>query len=193
MRKAKARWPNLNNFSLIALCAGCVLVGDAIIEPLWMMLGFYTYPGPLGPILFKGHYYQWPLIDGILVACWVTSMACIRYFINDKGENLGERGLHQLRVTGTKKTIVHLLALNGAMTMAFMAYDVPAAVVGLYSSPWPKDITSRSYFLDGLCGPGTNRACPGPAIPVPRRDSAHVGVNGDLVIPAGTNLPSLAR
>lgn len=72
------------------------------------------------------------------------------------------------------------------MATGQLTYKVPMARFGLYSSPWPEDITRRSYLTDGFCGAGaeearTNYSCPGPAIPIPRPDSANVGRDGKLV------------
>jgi hypothetical protein len=76
--------------------------------------------------------------------------------------------------------VVQFLALAGAINATFLLYNVPAAISGLYASPWPEDITRRSYFTNGICGSGTTYACSGPAIPIPRPDSLHVTPNGEL-------------
>ena len=200
LRKVKERWPHLGAFGLLSGCFGVLCVFFSLIEPVWMTLGFYTYPGAIkGLTVFHGRYYQYPIYCAILGAVWVTFMASFRYFRNDRGETLAERGLDQLRVTGMKRTGIRFLALSGAMTTAFMCYAIPGAIIGLYSDPWPKDITSRSYFVHGICGPGATEwiqdenmarngeyACPGPNVPIPRRNSVHLGPDGKLVVPAGS-------
>ena len=76
--------------------------------------------------------------------------------------------------------------------IVMMTYNLPTAIVaGAHSSPWPRALQARSYLMDGVCGPRTNRACPGPAVPLPRGNgSAYEGVGGRLVIPSGTRTPS---
>jgi hypothetical protein len=75
---------------------------------------------------------------------------------------------------------VRFLALVGACNVIFLVcYSLPNALLGLYASPWPKDVIDRSYF-SYLCGPGTDYACPGPGIPIPRPDSVHVDPDGRL-------------
>jgi hypothetical protein len=78
-----------------------------------------------------------------------------------------------------------------------VVYTLPHMFVGAHSRTWNDDIQKRSYFLDGICGGGSGRACPGPAVPLVRNDnsgggggSAYVGSDGKLHIPTGTVLPS---
>jgi hypothetical protein len=86
-----------------------------------------------------------------------------------------------------RKAGIRLLALIGlGNVLFFFVYNMPQGILGLYSSPWPQDILDRSYLTDGLCGPGTSYACPGPGVPIPRPDSAHLGPNGELMIPGAT-------
>jgi hypothetical protein len=73
--------------------------------------------------------------------------------------------------------------------ITFGTYNLPMSILGLYSSPFPKDILDRSYFMDGLCGPGTSYACPGTNVPIPRRDSAHLDPAGNLIVPTKSCWP----
>jgi hypothetical protein len=70
-------------------------------------------------------------------------------------------------------------------------------VIGLHPAAWPRDVQSRSYFTDYICGAGTDRACPGPAVPLvrndngnPRAGSAYLDPTGKLVVPPATKLPA---
>lgn len=188
MRMVKERRPQVGPVGLIAACWIAALAFDLLVEIPSLRTGVWAYPGGIEWLtLFHGHYYQFPIYEGLLVATWFTALASCRYFRNDKGQTFGERGLDELRVKGPKKTGVRFLALVGIINFAVMvAYSIPSAIVGLYSSPWPEDITSRSYFMNGAyCGEKKNQACGGPGVPIPRRDSAHLSPDGTL-IPAGT-------
>src|SRR5204863_10981 len=61
--------------------------------------------------------------------------------------------------------------------------------VGLFWGPhggtFPTDITKRSYFMYGVCGPGTDYMCPGPDVPLPKMNGLHVNPEGQLVGPKG--------
>jgi hypothetical protein len=196
-RKVRARWPQLGTAGLLALWFCAFFVVDLIVEPPWLAVGLYAYPGAIEWLtLFHGHYYQFPIYEAVMVGLWWTVMTSLRYFKNDKDETIAERGIDRVRVTGRAKTVVRFLALVGAVNIGQLSYNIPAALFGLYASPWPKDITDRSYLTNGLCGPnaedytGVKNACSGPAVPIPRRDSARLGPDGTLVVPAGTELPT---
>jgi hypothetical protein len=194
MRWARRRWPGLSTVGLIGVTALFFFTFDLTLESICMRLGFWAYPGAISWLtMFHGHYYQLPLTEVLIITPWWTSFTCIRYFKNDKGETLAERGLERLRVQGKRRTGVRFLALVGIYNIAFLAfYNIPAAVQGLWASPWPQDILERRYLTNGLCGPGTDYACPGPGLPINRPDSVHVSPDGRLVVPEGTKLPSPA-
>jgi hypothetical protein len=190
MRKAKGRWPRMGKFGLLGICFGLVFTFDVMLEPLHLRLGFYSYPGAISWLtLNHGHYYQYPLYEGFFVACLCTAWAAIRFFRDDKGYTLAERGIDDVRASGKKKTALRFLGLMGACQVAlFLMYNGPLMLLSLYSSPWPADIQNRSYLTNGLCGTGSGYACPGPEIPINRPDSAHLDPNGRLVVPQGTTV-----
>ena len=69
------------------------------------------------------------------------------------------------------------------------------SLFGSKSTEWPADLTSRSYMTDGLCGAGTPRACPGPAVPLYRGDgrkqvSVQIGEHGEVTYQTGGELPT---
>jgi hypothetical protein len=192
MRRAKARWPHMGKFGLAMCCMGVFVIADLIVEPMFLFLGFYTYPGAISWMtLSHGHYYQLPLYEAVLFPATVTVWTCLRHFRNDRGQTVAERGSDELPRKARQKTVLRFLALVGITNALYLAfYNIPHSFFALHSSPWPEDITSRSYFTNGLCGPGTEYACPSPAIPINRPDSVHVSPEGTLVVPAGTKLPS---
>jgi hypothetical protein len=57
--------------------------------------------------------------------------------------------------------------------------------------PYPADIQKRSYFTQGICGARTDRACPGPSIPIPLPGSAYINQEGGLSYPPGWVEPEL--
>jgi hypothetical protein len=190
MRKAKARWPRMSPIGLVLTCLVFFVVWDAILEPIFLLMGIYTYPGAIPWLtIFHGHYYQYPVYEALMAGAWWTAFACARYFKDDKGQTLAERGIDRVRLKGGKRTGLRLLAFVGIMNSAFLVYNIPAAYMGLYAGPWPKDITSRSYLTDGACGPGTNFACSGPSVPIPRPESNRIGLHGGVVNSFGKAVP----
>lgn len=190
IRKARARWPRMGHAGLFALIFVPLLVINAVVEIGFLRLGLYAYPAAWGPTAFKGHYYQYPLIIAFLWGgCFWTAMTAIRYFKDDRGRTLAERGIDEVRATPRQKTGLRLLALVGLVNAMFMVFNIALMNVAARAGAWPDDVVERSYLTNGLCGPGTDYACPGPAIPMARPRSAHVGSDGTLVVPEGLRLP----
>jgi hypothetical protein len=85
---------------------------------------------------------------------------------------------------------VRFLALLASCHLIyFFSYNVWAFHIGTHQQNWPKAVQERTYLLNGVCGEGTDRLCPGPAVPNSKPGSSYVGRDGELVVPAGTELP----
>jgi hypothetical protein len=182
MRKARARWPRLGNFGLLSGTFLGFLLFDMLVEAPMLTLGFFSFPGAIrGITLFDGHYYQFPLTEAFFMSVIWTAWSALRFFRDDKGRTLAERGIDDLRISERGRTGVRFLAVVGAVNaILFVLYMAPVAVVGLYSGPWPDDIKNRSYFVNGQCGEGTTYRCPGPGVPIPRRNSVHITPEGGV-------------
>jgi hypothetical protein len=186
MRKTKERWPGLGVVSLIGISFGICTVVDLVFEPIFMRQGLWVYPGAIRKLsVFSGTYYQFPIYEGVIASIWWLGLACLRHFRNDRGETFAERGLDRVRVGGAKRTGLRFLALVGAMNLTVLAYGLAMQLPVLHSDTWPKAITDRSYLMGGVCGEGTDFACPGPGIPIYRKGAAHFTPEGELRVPAG--------
>ena len=88
---------------------------------------------------------------------------------------------------------LRFLSVSGVVTSIFFVfYHLPMMHFALVGHAWPQDVQQRSYFTPGLCGEGTSYACPGPDVPIPRRNtSLHVNPDGQLVVPE--RLPDTRR
>ncbi len=191
MRKVQARRPTTSRLGLAMASFGLLLLVDIIVEPLWLICGQYSYVSAIKELtVFHGHFYQFPVYEALIwPGCW-TMMACLRFFRDDRGNTLVERGIDNLSVTGKAKTILRFLAFAGVFNVLLLFfYNLPMAVVGVRSDPWPADVVERSYFTNGLCGQGTSYACPADGVPIPHDNSAHIGPNGELIVPQGAQLP----
>lgn len=179
LRKVRARYPHLSTVQVLGISFVWLCIGDLVLESIWVRLGFFVYPGAIPSLtLFHGHYYQFPVYEAFIMGFFGTAITSIRLFRNDRGEILPEYGLERLAIR--RKNPVRLLAIVGAVNVGFLCYNVPAAIAGMYAGAWPEDIQQRSYFTTGLCGPGTDYACPGPGVPVNRRESRHLRPDGSL-------------
>jgi hypothetical protein len=185
MRQARTRWPGLSNVRLALFSLAGVFVIDFVLELFWMRLGAYNYAGAVKSLtLFHGHYYQFPVYEVVLWGGAWAGFAFVRFFRDDKGHTVAERGVEELRVTNKQKTTVRFLAIVGIMNVIFLGYSLSWNWLSLHSDAWPADIQNRSYFRSGLCGPGTDYACPGPDTPIHRRGAAHLDPDGYVITPA---------
>jgi hypothetical protein len=185
MGRARARWPSLSTFGLVGSTLAFMIVADIIVETVWMLLGWWAWGGSISWLTINhGHYYQYPIYEGVFWGATWTAWSCLRYFVDDKGRTVVERGIDDVRVRGWKLTWLRGLALGGICNVIYLAcYIIPINWFGMHAAAWPADVQSRSYLTDGLCGPGTTYACSSPAIPIPRTGSAHVAPDGQLVVP----------
>jgi Spirocyclase AveC-like len=193
LRGVEKRWPKVGVPGAIAAAFLSVAVLDIVAEVLWLRTSFYEYPGAPGPRLFSNSYMAFPLLESVLIPLMVVPFALLLRYRDDRGYTVIERGIEQLRLGGRAKVALRFLALLGASQLIFLAcFTIPAYQMGANQHAWPKQVQERSYFLDGVCGAGTGRLCPGPAIPNSRPDSAFVGSNGTLVVPRSVRLPTPA-
>jgi hypothetical protein len=161
MRKAKERWPQLGVAGLVGVAFAFMVVFDLFAENVWIKTGAYVYGGSIPELTVSaGHWYQFPLYEAPWFGATWAAWACMRYFKNDKGESLADRGLSRLKGSSFKKRTVQVLAVLGLMnTMFFTTYAVPGLWFVTHLGAYPKDIVDRSYFTTGVCGQGTNVSC----------------------------------
>lgn len=194
MRKFKARYPRTGTLGMIGFAWGLFFLFDVFIEAIvWMPLGFFSFPGAHGEVSINaGTYYQYPIYEGLMWGGLWASWACLRYFKNDQGETVMERGVSQLRIGRKSKTAVRFLAIFAGLSLAYnVVYNLPAQWVGTHADSWPADVQERSYLTNNICGGNTDRACPGADIPNPRgMNSIRLDPDGKLVVPPGAQLPT---
>jgi hypothetical protein len=181
MSAAKRRWPSIGPGRLVLVCLAFTMLADVVIEGLFYMpLGFWSYAGGHWAIN-AGHYYQYPVHEIICGGAVFAMFVCLRYFTNDRGETIAERGIDRIRTTPARKVLLRGLAIVAFVHIGFLAtYHLPQAIFGLNSTRWPQDVQSRSYFTNHICGPETDRACPGPTVPNSRPDSPYLNRSGGL-------------
>lgn len=177
MRRAKAHWPGMPRLGLVAICFAVMVPFDIVFEGIvFMPLGSWEYPG--GHIkIFADTYHAYPLNEALTTGVIFTMFACIKYFVDDRGLSLAERGAERLG-GGVRATGVRLLAVSGLITLAMtLGYSLPNTWFGAHSTSWNEDIQRRSY-LTYTCGEGPGLACPAPDIPLLRNSNGDGGMNG---------------
>jgi hypothetical protein len=192
MRKAKSRWPNISTLGLIGIIVVWAFFFDLVIEGMFLMpMGLFTYPGAIQSLSINaGTYYQWPIYEGIMWGGVQAALCCLRYFTDDRGRTVVERGLENVRGGAVRQQVTRFLAIFAAVSACFFVlYNIPAQFFAMHQEPWPSDLLKRSYFLMGICGEDTDRPCPDPSLPMPLTNSGYINHDGKLVLPEGVTLP----
>src|SRR5262249_45292553 len=199
MRRARNRWPHMSAVKLAAICVVALWAFDIILEGIiFMPLGVGQSPG--GPLnIFPHTSHKSPITEMLTAGSAFAAVAILRFFKNDRGETLADRGVESLKVSDRRKSVLRALAMVGAVNVLFFGlYNVANTWTATRMADWPVDFQSGSYLTNGLCGEGTDQMCPGPAVPQfrnnnhdPNGGSAHLDPNGNLVVPPNTTLPSM--
>ena len=187
MNRVRARRPEMSSLALVA-CAFLFFVAvDVILEGIFFMpLGLWAYAGGHGRLLGEGNYWTLPVQEVLAFSMVFTGVTAIRYFVDDRGRTFAERGVDELAVSSRKRTGLRFLAVFGAVNLwLVVAYHLPNGLLALQANNWPTDVQNRSYLTNQICGQGTDRACPGPDVPIARPGSIHVGPSGEVVEPPG--------
>jgi hypothetical protein len=182
MRRSKRQWPQIGKFGLIMVAWVTLMVFDLVIETAWMRTGLYAWPGAIkGLTLWYGKWYQFPIYESVVWGAGWAAFASWRYFRNDRGDSVAERGIERVKLSSGKKTALRFLAIMGMTQSIFLVfYCIPIQFFATKASTPPPAFQQRSYFMDEICGKGTDYACPGARIPLAHRNSAHLRPDGTL-------------
>jgi hypothetical protein len=152
MRRAKARWPGISKLRLFVVAWAFAAVFTLVLEAAVLMpMGFYTYAGADGSLSVNpSHYYKYPIYEAVVWGALWAAWGCLRYFRNDRGETLAERGIEHVNASPAQKTGLRFLAVFGAVSVAFLCiYNIPAQDFATHAQAFPRDVQNRSYFLNG--------------------------------------------
>lgn len=154
MQWARGRWPasitwrSVAKMLLVMLAVAVVL--DLLIEIPLIALGLWSYPGsPEWMSLSFGseNGARWTALEIPTFGLWMASIAAIRYFKNDRGETLVERGLqrHPPRI----RKAITLMALFSFFNLSTWTLGtIPLLPLGPYSDKWP---ALPAHLLNDVC------------------------------------------
>ena len=193
MRKLKKYRPQITPLGLLGSIFCVMTLFDIVFEGYMLMpLGTHTYAGaPDWMSINVDRYYKYDFLEGISYGCVWMCLSALLYFKDDKGNTIVERGIDELKYSTRRKNFLRFLAVCGFVAVVMIVCVlIPYYWKAGHMSHYPEEVQQRSYLLSGLCGEGTNQACFGPAVPLPRGNvSARVTPHGELFIPDGTELP----
>jgi hypothetical protein len=186
MGSVHRRRPNIGVAGLLGVALGFGILIDFVLEVVLIRLGLYTWGGFIpGWTLFEGHYYNLPLWEPLLLGPTMGLCAALVYFKDDRGNIVTERGLDRVRVSDRTKGWLRFFALAGAINLLTLIYSAAWGLTTLAPGfQWSNDVVNRSYLRGGLCGEGTDFACPADGMPLvrgPDGNGFRVAPNGDLI------------
>lgn len=147
MTSLRRRFPRISNLELLAFTYvfGWVL-GVALEAPMFLC-NLWGLPGaPAGLSFFSdAHRFAWA--EYLTTAIVFTTFAAVRFFRNDKGQTISERGLEGLGPAARATVPIFATVAVFAMSMwALLLVQIPA---GLHSSPYPAGYPA--HMINGLC------------------------------------------
>jgi hypothetical protein len=170
LNKAKARWPSLGFFGILATIVLGMTIVDSLIEVVLLSTGLYAYPGGIRSLtVFAGETYQFPLTEGLTFGgLGIGALTALRFFKNDRGQTWAEHGIEQLKLGSRNLQRVRFLAIYGFCHLSFIVlFTIPNQWLAIHSDPFPRGYPS--YMINHLCVYGANQnECPGPGVLMPR-------------------------
>lgn len=170
---ARTRDPSITPLKLVGLCLLGFVVFDLIIEIFILRTGMFIYPSTIPSLtLWAGETYQFPVYEIFSWAGTYTGLACIHFFRNDKGETWADRGMDRMQIPSKSKGFARWLALVGiCQVWMLVIYNIPYMLWALHGGPFTVTEETHPWLTAGLCGTSTPYDCPGPGVPIARRDS----------------------
>ncbi len=175
MGKLRARWPRMSNVQLLLLCALLGIVFDFAYEIPMFKLRVWAYPGtPDELALFSSNSTKFPIWEWIPAGIAFASFGALRYFKDDRGRQLTERGLegHSPVVRQTLSVLALIAVVSGVWLWA----TTTQAIGGLYADPYQP---LPAHLVNDVCdapllggGQRTGTAyghCPQEGSPIPVR------------------------
>lgn len=167
MGRIAARWPAMPTVGLLALTLLFFAVADLAMEYEGILLKIDAYPAVIrAASLFPGKTYQFPLYQLPLQGAVWTAAAALRFFRDDQGRTVVERGVDRLRVSERRRRLMQQSALIGVFFALMTAFNLAWLALGVEADQPVRNLPS--YFQNGVCGPSTNTPCVGSRTPLYR-------------------------
>lgn len=160
MRAARRRWPTIGPVGLfaVAFCVGGVF--DFVVELYCVHLHLWSYPGAVHSLsIFGNTINQFPIYETLAWGSVWSSLALLRFYRDENGHSIVERGIDRLAIGTTAKATMQTLAVVAAINVVFLIYSV----FMIWTTLLPGTSTPHgypSYLRAGVCGTGTPYPCP---------------------------------
>ena len=165
MRRVRDRWwTSIGPLGMFFLVAGLGFVADAVFEIPMLWTRIYAYPAAWQRFaIFGGRPYQLPLFHLAAGALFFSSLAALRFWRNDRGETVVERGAEGIS-NPRRRTVARTLAIVGFVNVMSLAYYVPVFIQIASTDAFPKGY--ERWQVNGWCGDQGQPygPCPAPGV-----------------------------
>jgi hypothetical protein len=162
MRALRRRRPAITTTKLVLFTFGLACLVDIAIEKVLIDFHLWAYPAYPGPGVGGGAT-RLPVAEILIAAFLLSTGALLRYFRDDKGRAVIERGLENAPVRA--RSIVSVLAFVGVIHTMFLLGVMASWSLGPYSPPYksmPSSLVNRICDAPGITGTRYG-PCPGAA------------------------------
>lgn len=192
-RRIQQRWANIGTVGTWLGVYLFIVAIDFTFEVLFLRTHLIAYPATIRSLtLFAGEVHQFPIYEAIVSAMFWTAMTAARFYRDDKGRTVAERGIERLSLSTRRETGMRFLAIVGLWsTLFFFCYHLPMNFIGVHADNWPDNLPS--HLTNGVCGPGTPYTCPGEHIPIQREGDVTTGITAPANRDQESNLRFVER
>jgi Spirocyclase AveC-like len=166
--KFRQIWPSISRARFLLLCLLFCTLLDFAIEYACVRVGWYAMPGAWQAVsLHAGTRYQISGIEVLMVGFQTTWWVAFRYFKDDRGYTIAEKGIDSLKLSPLKHFWLRYFAVAGALGLIGLIYTIPIQWQAQHTDVWPPGIPS--YFTT-VCPEYKfdRKLCGGPGVPMHR-------------------------
>jgi hypothetical protein len=175
MSAARRRWPEITNARLIAGTFVGGLSLCLLLEAPIFLMNLWGLPGAPDELALFDNDHRFAWAEYVTTTIVFTTLGCVRFFRNDKGQTIAERGLDNL--SPGARALVATLATTTLFAIAIWVLLLIQIPAGLHAAPYPQGYPK--HMINDLCdvrpemhteyGP-----CPGsPGFRMPVRQTFH--------------------
>ena len=148
MRLAKARWPRLGKIGVFLWGLAAVAITDLLLELIFIRTQLYAYAGAIRSLsIWGGHRYQFPVYESVIFGAAWTACAALRYFRDEHGLSIVERGIDEHRWSSRQLAGLRILAVTGFCTVVYVIYSLVFSLTALWGDAFPAGYPS--YMING--------------------------------------------
>lgn len=132
----RRRYPGISTVRLLVVGLAMSLVVGAAIS--WTFIAPHLWAGPgMGAMIVDTSSYSWSVAEFLYVGTWSATVCALRFFVDDQGRSLAERGLEAM--PPWRQAVVGTMAMTTWCSVAVIVYSSVVAFTGFHANAYPED------------------------------------------------------